>query len=103
MFLIPGFERLSWEQQVALFNYRGNLTLMSAAANRSRGNLPYATWAAANGAMFTRDPQLVQSLVDWERRMEPRSPRWSGTPRRSRSATASPIRSPHRCSARDPR
>jgi hypothetical protein len=68
--MIPGFERLSWEQQVALFNYRGNLTLMSAAANRARGNIRYASWRRETWSVFTQDASVIQRLADWEDRME---------------------------------
>ena len=70
IFTMPGFERLSWEQQVAIFNYRGNLTLMSASANRARGNIRYASWPRESWSVFTQDPRVIERLAERESRAE---------------------------------
>jgi hypothetical protein len=70
IFTIPGFERLRWEQQVALFSYRRNLTLMSASANRARGNIRYASWSRESWSVFTQDATVIQRLAEWESQME---------------------------------
>ena len=103
MFLIPGFERLSWEQQVALFNYRGNLTLMSAPPTARAATSRMRRGPPRTGRCSPRTRSSSRAWPTGSGAWSPRSPRWSGTRRRSRSATASPIRSPHRCSARPPR
>ena len=43
IFATPGFEKLDWDTQVAIFNYEPNLRLMSKEANGTRGNRPYAS------------------------------------------------------------
>ena len=70
IFTMPGFERLSWEQHVAIFNYRGNLTLMSASANRARGNIRYASWPRESWSVFTQDPRVIERLAERESRAE---------------------------------
>src|SRR5262249_19559313 len=41
IFLTPGFEKLSWDQQVSLFSYKPNLKLIPAKVNSVRGSMPY--------------------------------------------------------------
>ena len=69
IFKIQGFERLSWDQQVAIFNFRPNLKLIPAAANKARSNLPYASVARDKWPAYVTD-EKIRDLADLERRME---------------------------------
>ena len=59
----PGFvEKLSWKQQIAVFNYAKNLKLMSAKANLARSNIPYRSLPRKIWSRFTSDESVVTNL-----------------------------------------
>jgi len=70
IFLIPGFDRLSWEEQIALFNYRRGLVSMSAEANLARSNIPYASWPKEVWSRFTSDEGIIKRLAEREAEIE---------------------------------
>ncbi|SFH98767.1 eCIS core domain-containing protein [Bradyrhizobium sp. cf659] len=70
IFEIPGFEKLSWEQQVKIFNYRKNLKLIPAEVNSSRGNMPYKDWARNNPSSYAKNEAAMKNLSALETTME---------------------------------
>jgi hypothetical protein len=61
IFNTPGFEKLHWEDQIALFNYQPNLKLMSARINLARSNIEYARWSES---VWSRFPHITRPAVD---------------------------------------
>jgi hypothetical protein len=76
IFAIPGFEKLDWDVQAAIFNYEPNLRLMSKEANGTRGNRPYASLPQSFWSKFVSDERVIPSvsyqLAADERLMEER-------------------------------
>jgi len=57
---LPGFvEKLSWRQQIAVFNYAKNLKLMSKRANLDRSNTPYKSLPRSVWSRYTTDETVV--------------------------------------------
>jgi hypothetical protein len=64
---LPGFvERLSWRQQIAVFNYAKNLKLMPAIANLARSNIPYRSLPRKIWSRFTSDESVITKLSNIE-------------------------------------
>ena len=69
IFSTPGFERLTWDQQVAVFNYEPNLKLIPADINLARSATPYASWKGAS--RFPEiTPRAIADLAALEAKME---------------------------------
>jgi hypothetical protein len=81
IFLTPGFEKLDWDQQKALFSYKPNLKLIPAEVNRVRGNVPYKVFGRKNLSTFAKNESAIQSLSDLETRMEAEINRMIADPR----------------------
>jgi hypothetical protein len=69
LFELPGFERLGWEDQVALFNYEPNLVVMPRLANGARGNIPYRSWPSSRWPPFV-DAAAVARMAQREADLE---------------------------------
>jgi len=81
IFEMSGFERLSWEQQIKIFNYRPNLKLIPAEVNSARGSMPYREWARNNRSSYAKNEAAIQSLSALETRMEAEIANLIGNPK----------------------
>ena len=61
IFSHPEFARLSWEDQVSIFNFRKNLKSMNGDMNRLRGNMTYEAWIRKLGDKI---PENVRKTLD---------------------------------------
>jgi hypothetical protein len=62
---LPGFDRLSWEDQLAIVNTPRNLVAMDGSANSSKGADSWEDWA--NAAAFYPDAQVRNAMVAREK------------------------------------
>jgi hypothetical protein len=65
IFLTPGFEKLTWEEQIYVLNYRPNLKLISAEMNRVRGNRTYRSLPRTSWPQSPRGDQFVESQIKY--------------------------------------
>jgi hypothetical protein len=63
IFLIPGFERLTAQQQSWLFSYRRNLIKIPASANSARLNRAYSSLKPSFATRFLRSPEALEDLA----------------------------------------
>ncbi|HMG36605.1 MAG TPA: DUF4157 domain-containing protein, partial [Blastocatellia bacterium] len=70
IFTKSGFERLTWEQQIGIFNYRPNLKCMPKRANNLRKNTPYKSLPKEVWSLFTSDESIVRNMAALEDQMD---------------------------------
>lgn len=82
IFLLTDFEKVPWEMQIEMFAFEGNLKLMDAGANSSRGAKPYARISPEFLNRYNISPSVLADLVTQEKRMEQYFEQWIKTRRK---------------------
>jgi len=67
---MEGFEKLTYEQQVALLNYRDNFTGLSKIANTSKGSKTYEEWVIYKKRNIEVDPTFRKKMMGIEKELQ---------------------------------
>lgn len=67
---MKGFEKLTFEQQVEVLNFKGNFHGLSETANTSRGAKTYAEWARYKKGGIDDDPGFRSSMMERAAKLE---------------------------------
>lgn len=67
---MDGFEKLSFEQQVTVLNYRENFIGLSKVANTSKGSKTYEEWILYKKGSIEVDPEFRARMIQEEKRLE---------------------------------
>ena len=67
---MDGFNRLSFEKQVEVLNYKPNFSPLSETANTSRGAKTYEQWTRYKKGGIDVDPQFRASMIDRAAKLE---------------------------------
>lgn len=70
---MEGFADLTYDQQVALLNYKPNFHPMSRAANTSRGNRRFSEWTEHKRTGTQVNPALREAMICAKRRWKRKS------------------------------
>ena len=67
---MEGFEKLTYEQQVALLNYRDNFIGLSKIANTSKGSKTYEEWVIYKKRNIEVDPTFRKKMMGIEKELQ---------------------------------
>jgi hypothetical protein len=67
---MDGFNRLSFENQVEVLNYKPNFSPLSETANTSRGAKTYEQWTSYKKGGVDVDPQFRSSMMERASKLE---------------------------------
>jgi hypothetical protein len=70
VFETPGFEKLSWEQQIEIFNYKPNLKTIPAEANAARGNMSYSDFGRTSSSPYAQNQAAIREMSALETKMK---------------------------------